>query len=107
MTKNIKELDKKNFNDFVSKGKSIAYFWAEWCGPCKMLKPVYEEVSGEMKDKVKFGKVDVDQEQKLAKEFEIMSIPTMVYFKNGEIMGTQSGFVDKKKLKELIKQFLG
>ena len=100
----IKELNEKNFDEFASKGKCIVDFWAEWCGPCKMLRPVFEETAKEMKEKVKFGKVDIDSMQELAERFGVMSIPTLIFFKDGEQVEMNTGFVDKKKLGELIKR---
>ncbi|MBS3065695.1 thioredoxin [Candidatus Pacearchaeota archaeon] len=99
----IKEVTSENFDEFVSKGNSIAYFWAVWCGPCKMLGPVFEEVAKEMIEKVKFGKVDVDEQQDLANQMEIMSIPTMIFFKNGEQIGRNSGYMNKKEFSNMIK----
>ena len=100
----IKELNEKNFDEFASKGKCIVDFWAEWCGPCKMLRPVFEETAKEMKEKVKFGKVDIDSMQELAERFGVMSIQTLIFFKDGEQVEMNTGFVDKKKLGELIKR---
>jgi len=102
MPDGIKELNAKNFDDFISKGNSVVDFWAEWCGPCKMLKPVFEDVAKEMKGKIKFGKVDIEDGQEIAERFGVMSVPALVFFKDGEQVEASSGFVDKKTLTRMI-----
>ncbi|HLF53576.1 MAG TPA: thioredoxin [Candidatus Nanoarchaeia archaeon] len=103
MSDAIKLLNVENFDDFISQGKCIVDFSAEWCGPCKMLTPVFAEVAKEMKDKIKFGRVDVDGQQELAERFGIMSVPALVFFKEGEQVEINLGFADKKKLSGIIK----
>ncbi len=102
MTGDVKELNAKNFDEFIAKGNVIVDFWAEWCGPCKMMRPVFEEVAGETKGKVKFGKVNIENEQELADRFGVLSIPTLIFFKEGEQVEMNSGFVDKKALSRII-----
>ena len=106
MTEMIKELNENNFDDFISDGKCVVDFWAEWCGPCKMLAPVFEETAKEFKGKVKFGKIDIDSGQALAERFGVMSVPTLAFFKGGEQVEMNVGFVDKKRLGEIIKKVL-
>lgn len=77
-------------------------FWAAWCGPCKMLGPVLEELANEHPE-FKVGKVNVDEEQALAQQFNVMSIPTVVAFKNGEKVNQSVGLVSKDKLVNLLK----
>ena len=103
MPDNIKNLNSENFDDFISKGKCVVDFSAEWCGPCKMLAPVFEEIAKEMKGKINFGKVDIDGQQELAERFGIMSVPALVFFRNGEQIEINTGFADRKRLNEIIK----
>ena len=77
-------------------------FWAEWCGPCRMIAPALEEISGAMGDKVKIVKLNVDENPNTAAKYGIMSIPTLMLFKNGEIASRQVGAVPKQKLHQWI-----
>ena len=79
-------------------------FWASWCGPCKMIAPIVDEVAEIVEGKVKVGKVDVDTENELAASFKVMSIPTLVYIKNGEIEKTSVGVKSKSEILEMIEQ---
>jgi len=99
----VKELNARSFDDFVSKGNSVVDFWAEWCGPCKLLSPVVDEAAKEMKGKVKFGKVNIEELRELTDRFEVMSIPALIFFKDGEPIEKTSGFMEKRKLLEMIK----
>ena len=76
-------------------------FWAPWCGPCKMLAPVLEEVDSELDGKVKICKVNVDEASQLAVSYGVMSIPTLILFEGGEIQNRSVGFVTKEKILEL------
>ena len=89
----------KEFNDAISKkGVVFVDFFATWCGPCKMLAPVLEEVEKEMNDRVLFLKVDVDENPTIAEMFHIMSIPTLITFKNGKIVDQSLGFQQKESI---------
>ena len=90
---------KENFDAEVVKADRLCVvdFWASWCGPCMMLKPVLEELSGEMTN-VKFCKVDVDEQMELAQRFGVQSIPTLVCMKDGQIKKTLVGYRDKATL---------
>jgi thioredoxin 1 len=90
-----------NSNDVV-----IADFFATWCGPCKMLLPVIDDVSKELGDKVKVIKIDVDKFPELAEEANIMSVPSLLYFKNGKLEEVTKGFKDKSTLLATVKQYL-
>ncbi|WP_138415440.1 thioredoxin [Aquibacillus sediminis] len=92
----------ENFNKETSEGVVLADFWAPWCGPCKMIAPVLEEIDGEMSDKVKIVKLDVDENQETAGKFGVMSIPTLLLFKDGEVVEQVVGFQPKEALEELI-----
>ncbi len=77
-------------------------FWAVWCGPCQMLAPTIEEIAAENEGKIKVGKVNVDEEQELAMKFGIMSIPTIIVFKDGEVVNKTMGFQPKENLMALL-----
>jgi len=77
-------------------------FWAPWCGPCRMLSPIIEELGDELKGKAKVVKVNVDEEPELAREFGIMSIPTVITFKQGKATSKVVGFRAKEELKDLL-----
>ena len=98
---------KDNFNAEVVESKItvVLDFWASWCGPCKMLAPVFEEISKEMPN-VKFGKVDVDEEMELARQFGVSSIPMLAIIKDGKLIGTLVGYRPKAALAEAIKQYI-
>jgi thioredoxin 1 len=96
-------LTKDNFESEVLKADKpvLVDFWASWCGPCKMVSPLVDEIAEEH-DEVKVGKINVDEESELAQQFQIMSIPTLLVFKNGEIAQRQVGAVPKEKIVELF-----
>ena len=99
----MKSLEKKeDFKELISKGKVIVDFYADWCGPCKMLSPVLEEFSNENSD-VEVVKVNVDNFQDLAMEYKVMTIPNLVIFEDGEVKNNSVGFIDKDTLKDLVK----
>lgn len=81
-------------------------FFAEWCGPCKMIAPIIEELAGEYADKAIIAKVDVDEEQALASRFGVLSIPTMKIFVHGQPVESQVGFVPKAKIVELLNKHI-
>lgn len=95
----------EEFNSVVGSGVVVVDFFATWCGPCKMLAPVFEELSSEM-DSVEFVKVDIDQSMDLAQQFKIVSVPTMKVFKDGEVVDTLVGFVPKEQIKNTIKSHI-
>lgn len=78
-------------------------FWATWCGPCMMLAPTVEEIARELEGTVKVGKVNVDEQPQLAAQFDIMSIPTLMVFKNGEVTDTLVGVRPKQSIVDLLK----
>ncbi|BBN99389.1 thioredoxin [Sporolactobacillus terrae] len=103
----ISQVNDANFADETSKGLVLADFWATWCGPCKMMAPVLEEVDSELADNLKIVKLDVDENQATASKYGVMSIPTMFLFKDGEVVDKVVGFQPKEALAERIKQHIG
>ena len=83
-------------------GPVVVDFWAEWCGPCRMIAPALEEIAGALGDKVKIVKLNVDENPNTAAKYGIMSIPTLMLFKNGEIASRQVGAAPKQKLQQWI-----
>ena len=98
------KLSNENFNKEVlnSEKPVLVDFWATWCGPCNMIAPIISEISEEFNNKVKVGKVNVDEEKELAIKYGISSIPTLVIFKNGKISKTLIGFRPKEEIKEVL-----
>ncbi|PLR81523.1 thioredoxin [Bacillus canaveralius] len=96
----------QSFTEDTSEGIVLADFWAPWCGPCKMIAPVLEELDSELGDKVKIVKLDVDENQETAAKFGVMSIPTLIVFKNGEAVDKVIGFQPKEALAEKLNQHL-
>jgi thioredoxin 1 len=95
-------LTKETFLNHVQSGVTLVDFWAPWCGPCKVQLPIVEELAGEMKGKATIAKVNVDNEPELASQFGIMSIPTLLLFKDGKVVDTMVGINQKHVLKDKI-----
>jgi len=102
MTKAI-EITDANFEEVIKSEKPILVdFWAEWCGPCKMIGPIVEELAGDYEGKAVIGKVDVDSNPSVAQAFGIRSIPTLLFFKDGQIVAKQVGAVPKAILSQKL-----
>ena len=97
-------ITKENFQSEVldTQGTVLIDFWADWCGPCRMLSPIVDEVAAQHSD-VKVGKVDIDAQPELASRFGVMSIPTLIVFKNGQKVGESVGLVPKENIEALLK----
>ena len=104
----IKEVNDKNFNEEIANSDNIVVvdFWAPWCGPCKMLSPVIEELASEMGANVKFAKVNVDECPIIASTYKISSIPTVMVFNKDSVKETLVGFRPKAELKKVIEKNL-
>lgn len=95
-------LTKDNFTDKVQSGVSLVDFWAPWCGPCKMQLPIVEELAGELEGQATIAKINVDEEPELASQFGVMSIPTLILFKDGQPVDKMVGLQSKDALKAKI-----
>lgn len=104
----MRELTDNNFVEEVENydGIAVVDFWASWCGPCKMLAPIFEELDSELGDKIKFGKVNVDDNPSISNKYKIASIPTLLVFKNGNVVDTLVGFRPKQELKAVIEKYV-
>ncbi len=96
--------DGNNFDKEVIQSELpvLVDFYADWCGPCKMMAPVVDELATEYEGKVKIGKINVDNAQEIAAQYRVMTIPTFIYFKDGKPVNTIVGVVNKQKLEELF-----
>lgn len=102
-----REINEASFKEEVLKADvALIDFWAPWCGPCKMMGPVIDQMAEEFGDKILIGKVDVDQEKELAREFRIMSIPTLIFFKNGEPVETLHGAQPVEAMRSAIEKYV-
>lgn len=101
----VENITVANFTEKVSDSSIpvLVDFWATWCGPCKMLSPVVDEVAEETNGEFVVGKVNVDEEKELAKRFKVMSIPTLIVFKNGEEVNRSVGVITKEEILALVK----
>ncbi|HOF07551.1 MAG TPA: thioredoxin [Bacteroidales bacterium] len=101
-------LSDSNFDEIINNSSVpvIVDFWAEWCGPCKMIGQVLDELNNDYDDKILIGKVNVDEQGSLAMKYGIRNIPTLLFFKNGQLIDKQVGSVPRKVLEEKLKSIL-
>ena len=102
----IELVNESGFNDFVKEGVAVVDFFAEWCMPCVMMAPVFEEVADKFDGKVKFGKVSIDDSQELAQKFDVSSIPNFVLFKDGQVVERFVGSMTGEEFEEKLKAFV-
>lgn len=102
----LKIVNSNEFKSEIEKDVVLVDFFANWCGPCKMISPVLEELQEELKDKVKIIKVDVDNSMEIAEQYNISSIPALIIFKNGEEVQRSIGFSPKQDIKDKIEKYL-
>ena len=100
------ELTPANFEEVTKEGVCMVDFWAPWCGPCRMIAPVIEELSGDFEGKAKICKVNTDEEQDLAVKYGIRSIPTILFMKNGEVVDQMVGASSKQAFADKINSLL-
>lgn len=102
----MKIVNETEFDTITKEGVTLVDFYADWCGPCKMISPVLEDLSKDYDGKVDFIKVNVDQEGVLAQRYGVMSIPTLILFKDGQIVNQVLGFQAKPQLQDFIQKGL-
>jgi thioredoxin 1 len=102
----IKILTGDTYADAVANGAVVVDFYADWCGPCKMMAPVFAETAAEYEGKVAFAKLNIDDNRQIASDNQVMSIPTLIFFKDGEVKDRVSGAIDKDTLKSHVDALL-
>ena len=105
---NVKEVTTETFEKevLISDVPVLVDFWAEWCGPCRMISPLIDELDLDFKDQAVVGKVNVDSESEISAKYGITSIPTLLFFKNGEIVDKHVGSASKSQLEEKLKSLI-
>jgi len=103
----VKELNVENFKKEISEGLVIVDFWASWCGPCKMMAPVFEEISKDFEGRLKFAKLSTEESPSVAQENEVRGIPCLIVFKDGKEVDRIVGFNPAPQLKQKIEEILG
>ena len=98
----ITELNNENYDEFVKDGIVLVDIWATWCGPCKMISPIVDEISSDYVDRIKVGKCDADANRDKVMDLGVRNIPTIFFYKDGQIVDQTHGAVTKKKLTDII-----
>lgn len=100
------ETVKKSFSELIKQDKPVLVdFYADWCGPCKVMHPILKDIKDKLNDSVSILKINVDKNARIAAQYQIQSIPTLILFKNGQIKWKQSGVVPAKQLEQIINQY--
>jgi thioredoxin 1 len=100
---NVTELNETNYNEFISEGISLVDLWAPWCKPCQVIAPIIDKLSSDYRDsEIKFGKLNADEHSDVVRELGVRNIPTILIYKNGEIVDKTVGMVSEAQLKEVI-----
>lgn len=105
-SEHILKLDDENFPEVTGSGVTLVDFYADWCGPCRMLAPVLEGIAANLGDKAKIGKLDIDASHKIAGNFQVTSVPTMILFKDGEEVNRLVGLHDDAAIEDFINKGL-
>ena len=98
----ITQLNNENYDEFVKDGIVLVDIWATWCGPCKMISPIVDEISSDYVDRIKVGKCDADANRDKVMDLGVRNIPTIFFYKDGQIVDQTHGAVTKKKLTDII-----
>ena len=99
-------LNEQNFNEEISSGVTLVDFWAEWCGPCQIMLPILDELTTKMEGKAKIAKVNVDENPSIATQFRVMSIPTLIVFKDGQPVEQMVGVQQAEQLEAVLNKYL-
>ena len=102
----VLDLTDENFKDEIKKGIFLVDFHATWCGPCRMLAPIIEEIAKHFKDKIKVAKLDIDSQQKIAAEYQVTSVPTLILFVNGQEKNRMVGLRNFDEIKDLVSKVI-
>lgn len=107
-SKKVIELKDEDFNKVISESgiPVLVDFWAEWCGPCKMIRPVVEEIAAEFEGKIQVGKLNVDENQSVPASLKVISIPTLILFKDGQELERSIGYKTKDELSRFLNKFI-